>query len=121
MILPTINTRATNVELTDERRSLITRKLAPLARFLVHEGEVSIDVVMRRIRTRLGGTMYYLSVKVTTPSGAYLAVASETHLAKALTKVRETLRKSISRGSSAIEYGVRKARRMDESAYTLTV
>ena len=121
MSIPNINTRATNVELTDERKSLISRKLSPLSRFLVHEPDVLIDVVMRRVRMRLSGDRYYLSVKVATPTDTYIAVADERHLTKALTKVRETLRKSISRGASVVDYELRKSRQNKELAYTLTL
>ncbi len=120
MSIPNISTRATNVELTDERRSLISRRLSPLARFLVHEDEVNIDVVMRSIRARLGGDMFYISVKVTTPNDVYVTVAQGRQLGVALTKARETLRRSICRGESIVDYELRK-QRQSRDALTLTI
>ena len=96
------------------------RRLAPLSRFLVHEDSIAIDLVMRRIRARFGGDMYYLSVKVSTPHDTYMAVATENNLGKALTAAREVLRRSISRGASVVDYGVRRSRRQ-QAAYTLTL
>lgn len=100
MNLPIINTSTTNIELTEERKSLITQKLAPLGRFLVHEENVEIDVNIRRMDAHLGGDTFYLSVKLTTDKGAYMAVATSRYLTRALTEAREYLRKSVSRGVS---------------------
>lgn len=111
MNLPKINTRATNVELTEERKNLIIQKLAPLSRYLRGEEDIDIDIVMRRVRVDFGGDMYCISVKVTTPSDIYMGVATEHHLEKALTRVRETLRRAISKGASVVEYQQRKTHR----------
>lgn len=119
LMIPKINIRATNVELTNERRSLISRKLSPLSRFLVHEEDVAIDVVMRKVRAQFTGDTYYVSVKVNTANDAYIAVAHEHHLAKALTSARESLRRTISRGASVMEYGRRQ--RQAKESFTLTL
>ena len=100
MRLPTINTSATNFELTRERQSLISQKLAPLGRLLVHEEELQIDVNIRCLKTHLGGDAFYVSTKVTTDRGVYMAVATGRYLTRALTETREYLRRSISRGES---------------------
>ena len=120
MAIPKIHTRATNVELTDTIKSLISRKLNPLARFLVHESDVQIDVVMRGVRSRFGGDVYHVSVKVTTPTNTYISVATERHIAKALTKTRETIRRTISRGASVVDYELRKERQLKDS-FTLSL
>lgn len=100
MKMPIINTSTTNLELTKERQSLITQKLAPLGRFLVHEEEVLIDVSIRRMESHLGSDAYYLSVKLTTERGVYMAVATSRYLTRALAEAREYLRRSICRGES---------------------
>lgn len=122
MSIPTINTRATNVELNDERKSLISRKLMPLARYLRAESKLNIDVVMRKVRSRFGGDLYCVSVKVITPTDTYMAVATESHLSKALTRSRETLRRSISKGASVVDYELRRSRQRDfVGDYTLAL
>lgn len=100
MTMPSINTSATGIELNNERRALIAQKLAPLGRLLVHEREVSIDVIIRRVDASLAGDMFYVSVKLVTDHGDYMAVATGRYLTRALTSVREYLRRSISRGES---------------------
>ena len=98
MYVPKINIRTTNVELTNERRALILKRLAPVGRLLGADEQGEIDVVLRRERQRLGGTKYYLSLKLTTSGGSFHAVAIESRLERALTKARDVLRRSLSDG-----------------------
>ena len=120
MSIPKISTRATNVELTNERRGLISRKLMPLSRFFVHESDVRIEVVLRKVRMRLSGDIYYLSLRVSTPNDVYMAVANEHQLARALEKARETIRRSVSKGASVANYQLRRSRQNKEGL-TLTL
>lgn len=103
-----ITIEATNVELTEGQRQLISRKLTPLARFLVHESQVTIDVVMRELTTEFGGPMFCISVKLESPLHTYMAVSTERHLSRSLTQVRETLRRTISRGASVVNHQAQK-------------
>ena len=121
MTLPRVVTKATNVELTKSQQELITRRLAPIARLLHNQGEVLIEVVLRKTHSRLTGDLYYVSVKTSTPTDSFMAVSAKPFLGKALTSVRETLRRAISRGASVSDYGIRKARRSELDAYTLTL
>ena len=100
MAMPTITTRATNLELTDERRALISQKLAPLRRLLVHEEEAAIEVVLRSVRGSFARETFYVSVRVVTERGTFMSVASHRYLTRALTEVRASLRRNISRGAS---------------------
>lgn len=110
MYVPRISTRTTNVELTNERRALIIRKLTPIGRLLNADEQGDIDVVLRRERHRFGGNKYYLSVKLTTSGGAYHAVAIESHLEKALRKTRTIIKRALSKGSAQQEYSFRNDR-----------
>ena len=121
MTFPIIHTKATNVELNEERKDLIARRLAPLARLLYGQGEIKVDVVLRRTRSRLTGDMYFVSVKLSTPQNSYMAVSAKAHLGRALTTAREMLRKSISRGASVSDYSIRRDRQEHLDAYTLTL
>jgi ribosome-associated translation inhibitor RaiA len=100
MAIPTINTSATDIELTSLRESLIAQKLAPLARLLPDEREVTFDVILRRVPVTFGGYMYYVSVKLTTERGEFLSAATAHYLTRALNAVRESLRRTLSRGES---------------------
>ena len=88
---------------------------------LQQEGEVLLDIVMRKTHSRVTGDMYFVSVKVSTPSDTYMAVSAKHHLSRAFTTVRETLRRSISRGESVSDYSIRKIRQEKIDAFTLTL
>lgn len=119
MSIPRIRTRATNVELTGARKSLITRRLAPLSRMLKGEGEVDIEVMLRRTETQVEGTMYFVSVKLITPQDSHRAVAANQHLTRALDNARDMLRQSMSRGESVSPYRV--SHESFEESFTLTI
>ena len=121
MAIPIITTRATNLELTDERQALITQKLAPLRRLLVHENEAAIEVVLRGVHGPWPGETFYVSTRLITDNGTYMAVASHRYLTRALTEVRDVLRRNISRGASVEQYRVSKRAELLEESYTLTL
>ena len=104
MYVPNIRTRTTNVELDNERRALIIRKLSSLGRLLSEAEQGDIDVVIRSERHHFGGSRYYLSVKLTTTGSVYYAVAIERRLEKALNKTRDTIKRSLSHGGSHANY-----------------
>lgn len=112
MYVPKINTRTTNVELTNERRLLIIEKLAPLGKLLTVEEQAHIDVVLRREKRLLLGDTYYLSVKLTTSGGTLFAVAIETQLEKALDKAQGNIKRALSKGKLRQSYKYRKDRRI---------
>ncbi len=97
MMFPIINVRAVNVELTRERKDLIMHRLAPLARLVAESGDVNFDVVIRKMSRRFMGDKFCVSVRMTTPSNKFYAVAGEYYLNKSLSRVRDDLRRSISR------------------------
>ena len=109
MMFPTINTRSMNVELTEEHYSLITKKLAPLARLVSDEKGVQFDIVLRKIHKKWSGERYCISVRMSTATQKYYAITTERYFAKAFSSIREDLRKSISKSYKAEE---RSASRM---------
>lgn len=120
MTLPRIYTKATNVELTAHHENLILERLAPLARWLISEEQVRIDVNIRRTHSHLTGDTYLVLVKVTTPTERYVAASAKHHLGRALSAAREMLRNSISRGASVADRGMRRARQSDFDEYLVT-
>ena len=121
MTIPIINTSATNLELTNQVKSLITQKLAPLGRLLVHEREVKVDVTIRRIESAVGVDSYYVSTKLTTDRGSYMAAATGLYLTKALVLARESLRRSISKGASVETYNFMPVKPVYKDEFTLTL
>lgn len=121
MYVPSINTRATNIELTEDRRALIIRKLLPIGRVLDANEHAQIDLVMRRVRHKFGGSMYCLSVKLTTDRGSHIAIAIEPYLEKALSKARSVLRRSIVRGNRGNDYAFMRSRHGLGNRYSLVL
>lgn len=96
MMFPTINIKAVNVELTKEDSSAITQKLAPLSRLVTDQDGVVFDVVIRNMKRGWFKGQYCVSVRMRTARRKYYAVASGAYLTKALSKVRDYLRRGIS-------------------------
>jgi len=111
MMFPTITAKAMNVELTKERNSLITQKLAPLARLVPESDEVDFDVVIRKVSKSWMGERYCISVRMSTASEKYYAITSEPYMEKALVRVREDLRKSISKHYRSKEFSLERMQR----------
>lgn len=121
MNVPIIRSRATNVELDQEHKTLINKRLFPLARFLRGQGETNIDVVIRKTNYHQGISAFFVSVKVTTEKDTYMAVAMKPHLSGALLAARSMLRRSISKGSSVSHHNSQQLRRQVLDSFTLTI
>ena len=120
MNIPRITVSATNVELTPAIYDLISRRLTPLGRLLIYEGDVNINVVLRYNPTTFGG-MYFVSVRLKTDRNSYMAVASKAHLARAIIAAKDMLRQSISKGASVSDTSLLEAAKTIKQAYTLTL
>jgi len=121
MTIPIINTSATNLELTNELQSLISKKIAPLGRLLVHEREVKIDLSIRRIDSIVGADSYYVSAKLSTDKGNYNVATSGYYLNRVLLSLQESLRRAVSKGASVETYKFAPVRRDHLEAFTLTL
>lgn len=95
-----------DVELDKERSEFITQKLAPLARLVPESNMVSFDVVVRKVKRNWRGEQYCVSVRMSTQDKKYYAIANETYLEKAFSKVRNELRKAISKSYKSKEYSL---------------
>lgn len=111
MMYPIINTKTMNVELTNDRISLITQKLSPLSRLVPSSEKVVFDVVIRKMRKPWQGERYCVSVRMSTTSDKYYAIANEAYLEKTFSRVREDLRKAISKTYQAEEAKLSKMQR----------
>lgn len=100
MAIPIVHASATNLELSQEHIALIERKMAPLGRLLSGEHDVQVDVIIRRVYHRFKGDMFYVSAKLSSEHGTYMAVSTGHYLTRALSGAREYLRHSLSRGDS---------------------
>lgn len=100
-----------NVELTKERSDLITHKLAPVARLVPDSDDTHFDVVIRKSDNRWMGERYCVSVRLSTASEKYYAIANEAYLERAFSKVREDLRRSISKTYKSKEHTLSRMQR----------
>lgn len=99
MAMPIIHTSATNLELSQERKALVERKLYPLYRLLPRGSEAEVDVVIRRVKEE-EGDIFSVSAKLSTKNETYMAIATGQYLTRALSDVREYLRHSLCYGQS---------------------
>lgn len=111
MMFPTINTKAMNVELNNDTLSVLTQKLAPIARLVPQSDAVVFDVVIRKMRKPWQGERYCVSVRMNTTANKYYAIASEPYLERSLSRVREDLRKAISKTYQTEEARLSKIQR----------
>lgn len=111
MYVPTITTRATNVELTDGRRALIIKRLQPLGSALSPGTLAHLDVVIRRLPGRIGHGRYCVSAKLTTGEKTFVAMEIDSNLSKTLRKAERTLRRLVSGGVP--KYGALRNKQAD--------
>lgn len=121
MNIPIIHARATNVELTKEYKVLINKKLLPLARFLKGQGEINVDVVVRKTSFHQMQSAFFVSLKVTTDNDTYMAVAMKPNLSSALVTARSMLRRSISSGESVSRYHSQRLKQEVLNSLTLRI
>ncbi len=67
--------------------------------------------------------MYFVTAKVTTSKESYMAVSAKPQVSRALTEVRQMLRRSMSRGASVTSYTHNTQTMLQEyvDSYTLTL
>jgi len=111
MMFPTITVKAMNVELNKERNDLITRRLAPIARLLPESNDVHFDVVIRKVDTSWMGERYCVSVRLKAASETYYAISNETYFERCFARVRDELRRSISKSYKTKEQSMKPMRR----------
>ncbi|MCA9365997.1 hypothetical protein KC722_00275 [Candidatus Kaiserbacteria bacterium] len=116
-----INTKATNVELTDERMSLIRKRLASITRVLRQAGGSELNVVIRGSSARDGSVMYFVSLKAIGEHENFMAVAAKPHLGLALSAAAHMLRQAMSRGESVTERYASHLTPSQFEAFTLTL
>jgi len=92
-----------NVELTPQDHKMIEARLAPLSR-LAGGSDTSFDVVLRQMRQQSGMPKYYASMRFTAGDKKYYAVASDVFLTKAVSKMRDDVRRSISKQYRSAEF-----------------
>lgn len=96
MYVPTISTRATNIELTDGRRALIANRLKPLGSVFAPGTIAHLDVAIRRLPGAMARNKYCISAKLTTDKRTFVAMEMDSSLSAALKKTERTLRRLVS-------------------------
>ena len=79
-----IHINAINVELSEYHKQLITRNLAPLLRLVPQPNRARAMVVIRYVRRPLGGTQYYVMVRLHAVTQDYYAVGMDHFLMRAV-------------------------------------
>lgn len=116
-----INTKASNVELTDERMSLIRRRLVSVTRILRDAGGSEINVAIRGSSALDGSKVYFVSLKAIGEKENFMAVAAKPHLGLALSSAALMLRRSMTRGASVTERHSNEVTPSQYEAFTLTL
>lgn len=121
MAIPHIHVQATNVELTNHYKSLISRRLTPIARLVRDSSDVDIAVMVRQSETPEEGQIFFVSIKVMAGEDTHMAVAAKPQLGGALSAVREMIRRSMSRGASVPTQSTHSMLKEYVDSYTLTI
>ncbi len=117
MTFPTINTKATNIEITPKIKALIEHKIAPLGKFLPeHNQAVTCEVEISKAAEHQSGKIYRAEVNLAVNGKLYRAEATEDQIEKAIDEVRNELKYELVKASdkreSLIRRGGRKLKEM---------
>ena len=117
MTIRTINTKATNLDISPKLQKLIEQKITPLGRFLPkHETEVLCDVELSKAAEHQSGKIYRAEVNLTVNGKLYRAEATEEQIEKAIDQVRNELKYELNKASdrreSLFKKGGRKIKEM---------
>lgn len=117
MSFPTINTKATNIELTPELTELVDQKLTPLEKFLPdEESDMKCDVELEKGGEHQSGNIYRAEVNLYVSGTLYRAEATEDQIEKAIDRVRDDVKRELRRANakrdSLIRRGGRKIKDM---------
>lgn len=97
MSFPTINIKATNLELTDELRTLLEEKLISLEKF-IPEGETDLkcEAELERVTNRhQSGRIQRAEVNLYVAGKLYRAEATEEQMEQAIDVVRDELKREL--------------------------
>lgn len=117
MSFPSINTKATNMELTDELTTLLDQKLTPLEKFIPKdETDLKCDVELERLTEHQSGRVHRAEINLFIAGRKYRAEATEDQMEKAIDRmkneVKKEIRRSNSKHGSMVKRGGRKIKDM---------
>lgn len=117
MSFPTINTKATAIELTEELSLLLDQKLEPLEK-LIPEGETAVtcDVELERVTGHQSGKIYRAEINLFLGGKLYRAEGMDDQIEKAIDEMRDAVKSELRRANekkdSMIRRGGRKIKEM---------
>lgn len=112
MAFPTINVKATNLELTDELQVLLEQKLDPLEKFLPkHETDIKCDVEFEKIADHQSGKIYRAEINLYIAGTLHRAEATEEQIEMAIDAMRDEVKKEIRRTNSKRESLIKRGGR----------
>jgi ribosomal subunit interface protein len=117
MSFPTINIKATNMELSDELRSLLEQKIQALEKFIPNdESDVVCQAELERMTDKQSGRIQRAEVNLRVAGKLYRAEATEEQMEKAIDSVRDEikreLRKARGKEQSLMKRGGQAIKRM---------
>lgn len=117
MTFPSINTKATNIELTPEIEDLLEQKLQPLDRFLPEgETDVKCDVELECDASQQSGDIFRAEINLFVGGTLYRAEATEDQIEKAVDRARDGVKREVRRArakrDSLVKRGGRKLKEM---------
>jgi len=92
-----IHIEAMNVELSEYHKQLITQNLLPLLQLAPNATRAMATVIIRNVRRPLGGSRYYVMVRLHTSVQDYYAVGMEGYLLRAVKAATKELQQTLSR------------------------
>lgn len=117
MSFPTINIKATNIELTDEYKTLLEEKISSLEKFLPEEEtDLKCDAELEKVTGQQSGRIYRAEVNLFVAGKLYRAEATEEQMERAIDEVRDEikteLRKALDKRRSLMKRGGQRIKRM---------
>jgi len=109
MSFPTINLKATNIEISPGLSSLIEQKLRPLEK-LIPDGETDMkcEVELEKLTEHISGKIYRVEANLYIAGTMFRGEATEDQVEKAIDVVRNELRREIQRANGKRQSLVRR-------------
>lgn len=117
MSFPTINIKATNINLDTELRTLLEQKMSSLEKFIPDgETDLNCDAELEKVTAQQSGRIYRAEVNLFVAGNLYRAEATEEQMEHAIDVVRDEikreLRKALDKRRSRLRRGGQAIKRM---------
>lgn len=97
MAFPTITTKVTNADISDELKDILEQKLHSLEKFIGNETDVKCDVEFEKVAPHENGPIYRIEANLFVAGVMHRAEATRESFAEAIDEVRDELDKELRR------------------------